>query len=359
MNDIIEVSYTGDLLAHRRCPRSWAYEKHVGLHPYEQVQAIEGHLIHHAMEWLTDQYRNNKHNGEPRHATEAELKAQLAHYGRVLHARGMHSRFGTRDSVIERVAGNLYVRGTDQPQPEVQAAVEGAEHEEYELRTVRALIQPDRRGTPLLGAHDHKKKVLLTGVLDVVVQQQAEFTYHKQWRWSSERHELEAGGEIVSTPVTAQQGDLEIWDYKGTKANSQYTSDYVRQVVTYAALLGERMRRPARCVLFFTNEAPGSADRLLAIPIDDDVINAAMRWTLEQVGELRETELTVQRDPRSVEAGDIRYRGRPLDERVTDELKQQCTTCGQRFDCPSYTAALGSTPDDPNPDVDLYNVYKN
>ena len=33
MTDVIEVSYTGDLLAHRRCGRAWAYEKHAGFHP--------------------------------------------------------------------------------------------------------------------------------------------------------------------------------------------------------------------------------------------------------------------------------------------------------------------------------------
>ena len=58
MTDIIEVSYTGDLLAHRRCGRAWAYEKHAGFHPYEVVQAMEGRLIHHAMEWLTRQYQD-------------------------------------------------------------------------------------------------------------------------------------------------------------------------------------------------------------------------------------------------------------------------------------------------------------
>lgn len=41
MSDVIEVSYTGDLLAHRRCARSWAYEKYTGFQPYEQVQAME------------------------------------------------------------------------------------------------------------------------------------------------------------------------------------------------------------------------------------------------------------------------------------------------------------------------------
>jgi hypothetical protein len=57
VSDVIEV--TGDLLAHRRWPRAWAYEKHVGMYPYEQVQAMEGHLIHHAMEWLTKQHRES------------------------------------------------------------------------------------------------------------------------------------------------------------------------------------------------------------------------------------------------------------------------------------------------------------
>lgn len=59
MSEILAVSYTGDLLAHRRCPRSWAYSKLAGFHPYEQAQALEGSLIHHTMEWLVDYFRAN------------------------------------------------------------------------------------------------------------------------------------------------------------------------------------------------------------------------------------------------------------------------------------------------------------
>ena len=55
MTEAIEVSYTGDLLAHRRCARAWCFEKQAGFQPYEAVQAMEGRLVHHAMEWLTDQ----------------------------------------------------------------------------------------------------------------------------------------------------------------------------------------------------------------------------------------------------------------------------------------------------------------
>lgn len=355
MSDIIEVSYTGDLLAHRRCPRSWAYEKHVGLHPYEQVQAMEGHLVHHSMEWLTIQYRRHAEDGTPRHATRGELTAQLDRYAKVLHARGIRTRFASKAEVIERVANNLYIKGTDEPKPEVRAAVEGALHEEYELRTVRKLIRVGATGESILGDGDRKKKVLLTGILDVVVQQQTDFTYKRMWHWTN-KQTLE--GEPVLNEVVAQRNDLEIWDYKGVRADSPYQDDYVRQVVTYAALLEERMRRPDRCVLFFTNE-PKAEKRLLVIPIDDEVVAASMAWTLEQVGELRQTELLMQRDPLAVEAGDIRKRGLPLSERITTELKQQCTTCGQRFDCPTYAANLGSTVNDPHPDVNLLNVQKN
>ena len=59
-SDVVEVSYTGDLLAHRRCPRSWVYEQHAGFHPYEQIQAMEGRLVHHAMEWSTSPIQGRK-----------------------------------------------------------------------------------------------------------------------------------------------------------------------------------------------------------------------------------------------------------------------------------------------------------
>ena len=89
MSDVIEVSYTGDLLAHRRCGRAWAYEKRAGFHPYEVVQAMEGRLVHHAMEWLTRQYQEVL----GRHATAEELRTQMEHYFRVLWARGIRTAF--------------------------------------------------------------------------------------------------------------------------------------------------------------------------------------------------------------------------------------------------------------------------
>ena len=345
MSDLIEVSYTGDLLAPRRCARAWASEKHVGLHPYEQVQAMEGHLVHHAMEWLTGQYR-----ATGQHAAYQDLYQQLERYFGVLWAKGIRTTFASKKDTLERVAELLYPKPAHQPLPEVQVAVEGAIHEEYPLRSVRKVIPAKYGG---------KERILLTGVLDVVVQQRAQFTYQQVWTWTDKK-EL-TGQPDTNQTITALKDDIEIWDYKGTRLSRHYLDDYVRQVVTYAALLEDRITMPKRCVLFFTNE-PDPQRRLLAIPIDPEVVAASIEWTLEQVRELRVTELQMQRDPLSLQGGDLRLRDEPvLADRGTNELKQQCTACGQRFDCGAYRANLerGQTRPTLPADVDRLNVKKN
>ena len=89
-----------------------------------------------------------------------ELSQQLDKYFRVLWARGVRTAFTSKNDTLTRVLGHLFPAGS--MDPIVRAAVEGAEHTEYELRTVRKLIEDDFGG---------KRKLLLTGVLDVVVQQ--------------------------------------------------------------------------------------------------------------------------------------------------------------------------------------------
>jgi hypothetical protein len=340
MNDVIEVSYTGDLLAHRRCPRAWAYEKHVGMHPYEQVQAMEGYLIHHAMEWLTKQHRESGV-----HASKEALKDQLHQYFGVLWGRGIQTRFRSKEKVITDVADRLYPMG--QPLPEVVAVVEGALHEEYPLRSVRHVL-PERFGG--------KSRILLTGVLDVVVHQKSNLVYRRTWEWTDAS---QVKGRVTPRQDSARAGDLEIWDYKGTHASTEYLDDYVRQVVTYAALLEDRIGLPARCVLFFVNESDQDL-RLLSIPVTREVIDGSLNWTEDQVREVRQTVLLMQQDPLAIEGGDIRWRDRPLAERVTDDLKKQCTACGQRFDCNAYASALANGRHGPgvHPDIDIRNINK-
>ena len=91
MSDVYQVSYTGDILGHRRCPRAWLYERHVGLRPYEQVQAMEGNLAHFAMEWLTKHYR--KHGTYPK---ATELEQEMLKRFSVLRSRGIRSEFAKK-----------------------------------------------------------------------------------------------------------------------------------------------------------------------------------------------------------------------------------------------------------------------
>src|SRR5580704_1502448 len=139
VTDVIEVSYTGDLLAHRRCARAWAYEKRAGFQPYEVVQAMEGRLVHHAMEWLTRQYQEEL--DRRRHVTDEELRRQLDRYFKVLWARGIRTTFESKQATLDRVVGNLFPRG--QIDLVVKAVVEGALHTEYELRAVKKVMPAD------------------------------------------------------------------------------------------------------------------------------------------------------------------------------------------------------------------------
>ncbi|ORA16382.1 PD-(D/E)XK nuclease family protein [Mycobacterium asiaticum] len=341
MSDVIEVSYTGDLLAHRRCRRAWAYEKRAGFHPYEVVQAMEGRLVHHAMEWLTRQHHETFNRR--RHATEAELRAQLDHYFRVLWARGIRTAFLSKAGTIDRVIGNLYPNG--RIDAVVKAVIEGAQHTEYELRAVKKVLP---------GMFSGRSRILLTGILDLVVQQREPLTYHRTWEWDDT---AELRGHVETTTMTAETGDIEIWDYKGTRATSPFVDDYVRQLLTYAALYRDRTGTlPARCVLFFINE-PRRERRLLAIDVNESIVDAALAWTYEQVRALRATADIFEADPVAVQAGEIARDNHPVGQRLTAETTAQCTTCTFRFDCPEYTTHLvgGTT----NPDIDLRNIFKN
>jgi PD-(D/E)XK nuclease superfamily len=344
MSDILEVSYTGDILAHRRCPRAWSYEKQAQFHPYEQVQAMEGRLLHHAMEWLARRYAE-----QGRHATAAELEEQLAAYFRVLWARGIKTAFASKKETLDRIVGNLFP--SRKIHPTVRALIEGAQHTEYEIRNVRKVLATEFAG---------KTRVLLTGVVDLVVQQQDALAYDRTWAWTV-RKRLE--GKVTTRRTAAKPGDVEIWDYKGTRSSSVYIPDYVRQVVTYAAIYKERMGSPPRrCVLFFANE-PVREKQLLAIDVDAATLVACVDWTHEQVKRLQETVVDFEADPLQIEGGDLRMHGQPVGLRVPEELSQQCTACGRRFDCTEYRAHLGEGRNKRgrklHPDLDVLDVYKN
>jgi hypothetical protein len=191
-------------------------------------------------------------------------------------------------------------------------------------------------------------------VLDLVVQQQAPLTYARRWKWPSAK---KLTGEVEASPVTARTGEVEIWDYKGTRSKTGYLEDYVRQLLTYAALYRDRTRDlPARCVLFFINE-PKRDLRLLAIDVTDAIVDRALDWTQDQVRDLRATTAAFEQNPLAVAAGERTLSSQPVGKRVTPETVQQCTGCAFRFDCNEYRTHLG--PSTKSRDVDIYTVFKN
>jgi hypothetical protein len=334
MHDVIEASYTGDILGHRRCRRAWAYEKHAGFQKYEQVQAMEGRLIHHAMEWMTSQFRRNG-----THVTRADLDAQMERHFRVLWARGVRTAFTAKRVVLDRILDCVIPNGV--LHPTVQMAIEGAAHTEYELRAVRRLI-PNPNG---------REKLLLTGILDLVIQQLG-FTYPRSWNWTSRPNLV---GQPTNSPIVAQPNDLEIWDYKGSQSSTTFLTDYVIQLLTYASLYEERTGDlPRRCVLFFLYE-PDQTKQLLTIEVDRQIVDIALDWTLQQVDEIQNTIAQFQQNPLSVVGGESELRNLPVGQKVTSELRDQCTTCARRFDCQEYATFLGG----PHRDIDIDDVFKN
>ena len=132
--------------------------------------------------------------------------------------------------------------------PYVRAAIEGAQHTEYELRAVRKVIPADFAGS---------SRILLTGVLDLVIQQQQPLTYQRRWQWDRIDRLL---GHVAKTQVA---GDVEIWDSQASRASTKYIVNYVRQLLTYAALC------PANClrdVCFSLSMSPTSLSALDALP---------------------------------------------------------------------------------------------
>jgi hypothetical protein len=301
---------------------------------------MEGRLVHHAMEWLTRVYKDSG-----KHATRLALAQQLKAYFRVLWARGIRTAFESKQDTIDRVLENLFPGGSAGTiHSTVKAAIEGAQHTEYELKTVKKLIRADFAG---------KSRLLLTGVLDLVIQQMHPLTYLRVWRWTDL---ASLKGVVSKETVPAAPGDIEIWDYKATRADTKYVGDYVRQLLTYAALYKEKAAElPTRCVLFFVNEKK-EEDCLLAVEVDESIVAAALQWTIEQVKFLRNTTLAFQNSPLSVEGGGLEEKAMPIGQRICEDQKQQCTACGFRFDCKEYCTYLGGNHQS---DVRLTNVRKN
>jgi hypothetical protein len=337
MTDVQEVSYTGDILAHRRCPRAWLYERHVGLQSYEQVQAMEGNLTHFAMEWLTKYYR--KHGSHP---NAKQLEDELLKRYSVLRSRGIRSEFAKKVVVVARVVQVIFpnsvilpddapptVSDTGAMDPIVEKCIIHAIHTEYEIKVVRPLPT----GHQFIG----KKHVLLRGILDVVLQEKKGMTFSRSYAMTDPANLV---GQVMTTSIVSAPGDIEIWDYKASQPDTPYIHDYARQLLTYAALYhrnNPKQALPARCVLAFlrTPKKGGSLkDNLIAIPITKTLLAHAETWTMDQIVAIGGSVAGFVKDP----ASSLKLIPTNAKGQIGKDLAQQCTACGQRFDCAPYAS---------------------
>jgi hypothetical protein len=133
--------------------------------------------------------------------------------------------------------------------------------------------------------------MVLPGVLDLVIQTAEPLVHPRVWTWT-ERDKL--SGQVSSRSIASHPSDLEIWDYKGTRATTTHIGDYVIQLLTYAGLDGERIGElPARCIVFFVNE-PKREAQLVAIEIDPDIVGRAEAWTIAEAKRVRQKEAAVR-----------------------------------------------------------------
>src|SRR5262249_42502765 len=100
---------------------------------------------------------------------------------------------------------------------------------------------------------------------------------------------------------------------------------------------------------------PKRDEQLLALPLEDGLLDAALEWTVARVKELQQTVRAFRSDPCSVAGGDkIDTAGRRT---VAEILKGLYTTCRGPFKCSTHLA--GRKGGIPHPDVQKLNVFKN
>ena len=281
VSDVIEMSYTGDILAHRRCPRAWAYGKKAGFHPYEQVQAMEGRLVHHAMD-----------GSREKHAKPTDTLRGLAACTAALLLR---NPLGARGKNGVRAPGRRPGPRGEPPLPRgaldpiVRRAIEGVLHTEYELRAVRDVL-PDHLGG--------KSKILLTGIIDLVLQERAPLTYERRWRWTSPS---QLAGEVCERDCFSQQRGCRTLGLQGHPRIHEIRRDYVRQLSTYAALYRDRAGEFHRDASFSSSTSLTLHGDFLPSRSLKDCWDAGIALTKAQAAALQASVAVFERNPLDID----------------------------------------------------------
>ena len=193
-------SLTSDIIGFRKCRRQYGFFGHDGFVPAQAVQIFFGQIIHQVLDRCHRHYSGLF--GHPKGTMPSE--ADIANY-------------------FAEVEQALKAHGVRPASPAV------ADQAKQVLNTFNRIEGP----------------VLYPRVIDT------------EYRLESERNNYILRG-VVDVLAADQQGEAEIWDYKGTDMpplSSSSLRDYEWQMSVYAELYKVKAGRyPARAVLYFLNE---------------------------------------------------------------------------------------------------------
>jgi DNA helicase-2/ATP-dependent DNA helicase PcrA len=279
------LSLTGDIVAHRRCPRQYGFFAIKGFVPAHTVQIFYGIIIHEVLDRTHHHYQGfEKPETKGKIPTDEDIRKYFAEVEGALKAKGVRAiNQRLRDQALEVLKLFNRVEG-----PTLYPLVVDTEHRV--------------RGTR------EETGYIMEGVVDVLL-------------------------ESNSDPEKSSNNPahLEIWDYKGQKkpkAKADLQS-YIYQMQVYSALYKIRNKcLPKAAKLYFLNElhsgdAKRPANAILDIPISKEEIDKALYefdTTAKEIMTNREKE---KWDPPS--------------KRKAKDIQDTCTICDLRWSCKAWT----------------------
>lgn len=278
------LSLTGDIVAHRRCPRQYGFFTVKGFVPAHTVQIFYGTIIHEVLDRTHHHYQGfDKPETKGKIPSDEDITRYFGEVESALTARGVRAiNARLREQALDVLKLFNRVEG-----PSLYPLVVDTEHRV--------------RGTR------EKIGYIMEGVVDVLIG---------------------PGSDPKNPPTDPAQ--LEIWDYKGQRrpmAEADLQS-YVYQMQVYCALYKIRNGcLPKAAKLYFLNELRRGDTRrpekaIMNVPISNEEINnALLEFDKTAAGIMKNAEKEIWSPPNPKRA---------------KEIEETCTICDLRWSCRAW-----------------------
>jgi len=278
------LSLTGDIVAHRRCPRQYSFFAIKGFVPAHTVQIFYGTIIHEVLDRTHHHYKGfDRPETKGKIPSEEDIERYFLEVENALKARGVRAiNARLRDQALNVLKLFNKIEG-----PRLYPRVVDTEHR---VRGTR-----DSTG------------YIMEGVVDVLIG---------------------SDSDLNNPPTDPAQ--LEIWDYKGQKSPKSEADlqSYIYQMQVYCALY--RIKNgclPKAAKLYFLNELQEKDEQtppkaILKVSISDKEIDKA----------LAEFDITANEIKKNVE----NENWPPPNPQRAREIADTCAICDVRWSCKAW-----------------------